>query len=252
MIQSIDFHISVPTNEQQLSLSDFILHCLPNTMRKIKLEKCQNITAEGVCDYVERYFNSNESIVKAHQQYHRSTEMVFRQCKHLTTAAFEKAAQNRHIRIDGQDPDGEYIMNWVKRRQYHLRHTNHKKLIAIEIDSHQLITRSGHSSPATIEEFNNRNSIHTVPFLSISHLHSSAALAAEQILTPAINSIRMARKLNRKQECVMMIKTDKRYSKIYDDESSVFLQPIIKTASIIRRLSYTNNQIFNDRFSFPR
>lgn len=53
MIQSIDFHISVPTIEQQLSLSDSILLCLPSTMRKIKLEKCRNITAEGICDYVE-------------------------------------------------------------------------------------------------------------------------------------------------------------------------------------------------------
>uniref|UniRef100_A0A915Q2D4 F-box domain-containing protein n=1 Tax=Setaria digitata TaxID=48799 RepID=A0A915Q2D4_9BILA len=230
MIQSIDFHISVPTVEQQLALSDSVLLCLPSTMRKIKLEKCQNITAEGICSYVERYFNNNENSTKAH---HRSTEIVFRQCKQLTTAAFEKAAQLRHICIDGQDPDGEYIMNWVKRRQYHLRHTNHKKLIAIEIDSHQLITRSGFSSPATMEEFS-RNSIHSVPFFSICHLHSSTAAAAEQILTPAIHSARMARKWNREQDCIM-IRTDKRFPKSMG-QPSLFLQPIIKTAGIIRRM----------------
>uniref|UniRef100_A0A0R3RQM3 F-box domain-containing protein n=1 Tax=Elaeophora elaphi TaxID=1147741 RepID=A0A0R3RQM3_9BILA len=241
MIQAIDFHISVPTIEQQLPLSDSILLCLPSTMRKIKLEKCQNITAEGICDYIERYFNSNEHIIKVH---HRSTEMVFRQCKQLTTAAFEKAAQLRHICIDGQDPDGEYIMNWVKRRQYHLRHINRKKLIAIEIDSHQLITRSGLSSPITIEELS-RNSMHSVQFLSICHLHSSAA---EQILTPAINSARMARKWNREQD-YNMVRTDKRYPKALE-EPSVFLQPIIKTASIIRRVSYTSH--IPNRFSFPR
>ncbi|EJW70280.1 hypothetical protein WUBG_18813, partial [Wuchereria bancrofti] len=53
MIQSIDFHISIPIIEQQLSLSDTIFRYLPNTMRKIKLEKCQNITADGICDYIE-------------------------------------------------------------------------------------------------------------------------------------------------------------------------------------------------------
>ncbi|CAG9532508.1 unnamed protein product [Cercopithifilaria johnstoni] len=241
MIQSIDFHISVPIIEQELPLSDSILLCLPNTMRKIKLEKCQNITAEGICDYVERYFNSNEYIVKPH---HRSTEMVFRQCKQLTTAAFEKVAQLRHIYIEGQDPDDEYIMNWVKRRQYHLRHTNHKKLIAIEIDSHQLITRSGLSSSAINEELT-RNSMHSVPFINICHLHSSTA---ERILTPAINSARMTRKWNHEQDCIM-VRTNKRYPKALKD-SSIFLQPIIKTASIIRRVSYKNH--IPNRFSFPQ
>lgn len=93
-----------------------------------------------------------------------------------------------------------------------------------------------------------------MPFLSISHLHSSAAAAAavaagaaEQILTPAINSARMARKWNREQDCIM-VKTDKRYPKALDEP--VFLQPIIKTASVIRRVNYANH--IPNRFSFPR
>ncbi|VDN18872.1 unnamed protein product [Gongylonema pulchrum] len=57
MIQSIEFHFTVPPNEQHLPLGDSVLTRLPSTMRKIKLEKCQNITARGICDYIEvRYF----------------------------------------------------------------------------------------------------------------------------------------------------------------------------------------------------
>ncbi|VIO99059.1 Uncharacterized protein BM_BM17778 [Brugia malayi] len=243
MIQSIDFHISIPITDQQLSLSDTIFRYLPNSMRKIKLEKCQNITADGICDYIERYFNTNENTTKIH---HRSTEMVFRQCKQLTTVAFERVAQLRNICIDGQDPVGEYIMNWVKRRQYHLRHTNQKKLIAIEIDSHQMIKRNDLSTSITIEELN-RNSFHSViPFLSICHLHSSAT---EQLLMPAINSARMNQKWKCEQDCMITGKTEKHFSKMTDQSGGIFMQPIIKTANIIRRINYANH--IPNRFSFP-
>uniref|UniRef100_A0A0M3IUX0 F-box protein n=1 Tax=Ascaris lumbricoides TaxID=6252 RepID=A0A0M3IUX0_ASCLU len=45
MIQSIDFHFSVPLCDQFLRIGDATLAMLPITMRKVKLEKCGHITA---------------------------------------------------------------------------------------------------------------------------------------------------------------------------------------------------------------
>lgn len=135
------------------------------------------------------------------------------------------------------------------------------QLIAIEIDNHQLITRTGHSLLPKPDELS-RNSMHSVPFLSLCHLHSiasnsvapaAAAAAAEQICTPSIHSACIARKWDGEQEkdCMMMmmtaIKTDKRNLKMPDVPSSVFM----KTACVIRSVNFTNHFIRN-RFSFPQ
>uniref|UniRef100_A0A0M3HJ47 ATP synthase-coupling factor B n=1 Tax=Ascaris lumbricoides TaxID=6252 RepID=A0A0M3HJ47_ASCLU len=127
MIQSIDFHFSVPLCDQFLRIGDATLAMLPITMRKVKLEKCGHITADGVCQFVDRYFGSEPST----SNLHRSTELVFKQCDQLTTASFEYEAQRRRIPIEGQE-DGEYIMKWVKRRQYHIRKSNEKRVSIIE------------------------------------------------------------------------------------------------------------------------
>ncbi|VDM45811.1 unnamed protein product [Toxocara canis] len=159
MIQSIDFHFSVPLCDQYLRIGDATLARLPNTMRKVKLEKCGLITAEGVCEFVERYFGSEPSTSSAH----RSTELIFKQCDQLTTASFEREAQRRRIPIEGQETDGEYIMKWVKRRQYHIRKANERRLLSIEIDSYRPI-RSGLASPAIVDELS-RNSMHSIAML---------------------------------------------------------------------------------------
>ncbi|VDK60308.1 unnamed protein product [Anisakis simplex] len=176
MIQSIDFHFSVPLRDQYLQISDVTLARLPSTMRKVKLEKCANITADGVCQFVERYFGNEPS---TSSNAHRSSELVFKQCDQLTTASFEREAQRRRIPIEGHDSD-EYIMKWVKRRQYHIRkanerrvsftfHFNHNavrsyaQLLSVEIDSYRP-TRSGISSPANVDDLS-RNSVHSIATL---------------------------------------------------------------------------------------
>lgn len=118
--------------------------------------------------------------------------------------------------------------------------------MAIEIDSHQRNTRSGLSSPATIEELN-RNSIHSVPLLSFYHQHP--VTTAEQILTPAISSARMARKWTREQNGVIE-RAEKRCPKGMDQPPAPLLQPLIKTANVIRRVSYKSQT--SNRLSFPR
>ncbi|VDN05056.1 unnamed protein product [Thelazia callipaeda] len=245
MIQSIEFHFSVPLGDQHLRLGDSILLTLPSTMRKIKLEKCQNITADGICNYIERYFRREE---KGTTRNYRCTEIAFRQCKRLSTAQFERAAQLRHICIDGgEQPDGEYIMSWVKRRQYHLKHAHHKRLLVIEIDSHYLTTQSGLSSPAAIEEIT-QNPSHLMPFLGLCPVHHHPVLI-ERILMPAVNSARMSQKLNQEWQNSVLSRINRRYSKIAQ-HSPGFLQPVIKTANIIRRINYSNQP--SHRLSFPQ
>ncbi|VDN88305.1 unnamed protein product [Brugia pahangi] len=109
-----------------------------------------------------------------------------------------------------------------------------------------MIKRNDLSTSITIEELN-RNSFHSViPFLSICHLHSSAT---EQLLMPAINSARMNQKWKCEQDCMITGKTEKHISKITDQSGGIFMQPIIKTANIIRRINYANH--IPNRFSFP-
>lgn len=57
MIQSIEFHFSVPQSEQYLQIGDILLVRLPSSMRKVKLEKCSGITADGICNYIQVSWN---------------------------------------------------------------------------------------------------------------------------------------------------------------------------------------------------
>ncbi|KAK0410665.1 hypothetical protein QR680_005262 [Steinernema hermaphroditum] len=150
MIQGLSFHANVPSDLQYLEISDATLQRIPLSIRKIKVERCGGITSRGVCAFLERFASERKALSDTapstifHHQ--RTSELIFRMCPQVTTVDFEAEAERRNLPVDDLESQ-DYIMKWVKRRQYIVKDVFRKKLLSIEIDSHVSGRLSGCSTP---------------------------------------------------------------------------------------------------------
>uniref|UniRef100_A0A1I8ACJ8 F-box domain-containing protein n=1 Tax=Steinernema glaseri TaxID=37863 RepID=A0A1I8ACJ8_9BILA len=150
MIQGLSFHASVPSDRQYLEISDATLQRIPLAIRKIKVERCGGITSTGVCAFLERFAAekkpSSDTVPSSVFHHQRTSELIFRMCPQVTTVDFEAEAERRNLPVDDLESQ-DYIMKWVKRRQYIVKDVFRKKLLSIEIDSHVSGRLSGCSTP---------------------------------------------------------------------------------------------------------
>ncbi|TKR60442.1 hypothetical protein L596_027689 [Steinernema carpocapsae] len=152
MIQGISFNVTVPPEQQFIHVSDTTLHRLPLTIRKIKVERCGGITSKGVCTFLERFVSEKKLLPEVPPPStfhgHRTSELIFRRCPQVTTVNFEAEAERMNLPVDDLESQ-DYIMKWVKRRQYIVKDIFRKKLLSIEIDSHVGGRRSGCTTPSS-------------------------------------------------------------------------------------------------------